>query len=289
MFDKVESFYRPASVREALRLLQSGNGRARLVAGCTDVVVEADRAIRCLIDIRHAGLTYIRKKDGVCAIGATTTMAGLEESAVIRGLAGGILAKAAATCGSIQIRNMATIGGNLANASPAADLAPPLLALEAVVVLAGPKGRRNMCLEEYLAPKTARERRKSLLVEVLVPKTPGGKRCGWSFLKLGRTALDIALVNVAAGLELDNAGQVRRARIALGSVAPFAMRARAAEELMVGRKLDRALLAAAGAEAARESRPISDVRASADYRREMIGVFTGRALEECAAQAGCSL
>src|ERR1022692_3199259 len=115
MFDKVEAFYRPANVRQALRLLSSGKGHARVVAGGTDVVVEGDRSIRFLIDITHAGLTYIRHRGTACAIGATTTMAELEASDVIQALAGGLLSRAARTCGSALIRNLATLGGNMAN------------------------------------------------------------------------------------------------------------------------------------------------------------------------------
>src|SRR5215472_17548489 len=121
MFESVEAFDRPSNVREALHLLENGKGGARIAAGCTDVVVEGDDAVRCLIDITHAGLSYIRRRGGNWAIGATTTMADLEESAEVRGLAGGLLSQAAATCGSVQIRNMATVGGNMANGSPAAD------------------------------------------------------------------------------------------------------------------------------------------------------------------------
>ena len=161
MFDTVEAFYRPGTVREALRLLQNGKNRARVVAGGTDLVVEADRSIRFLIDITHAGLSYIRRKGKACVIGATTTMATLEHSPAIRALAGGILARAAATCGSVQIRNMATLGGNLANGSPAADTATPLLALDAEVVLADARGRRKIPLAAfYSGPrKTAPARR----------------------------------------------------------------------------------------------------------------------------------
>ena len=89
MFDTVEAFYRPDTVREALRLLQNGKNRARVVAGGTDLVVEADQSIRFLIDITHAGLSYIRRKGKACVIGATTTMAAIENSPVIRALAGG--------------------------------------------------------------------------------------------------------------------------------------------------------------------------------------------------------
>src|SRR5579864_5368483 len=126
MFESVEAFYRPPTVREALLLLQRGKGSARIVAGCTDVLAGStpgpQRPVRFLIDITRAGLSYIRKRGDAWAIGATTTMAEIEESAGLRAVAGGILARAAAVCGSVEIRNMATVGGNMANGSPAADL-----------------------------------------------------------------------------------------------------------------------------------------------------------------------
>jgi carbon-monoxide dehydrogenase medium subunit len=284
MFDTVEAFYRPGSVREALRLLQNGKNRARVVAGGTDLVVEGDRSIRVLIDITRVGLSYIRRKGKACVIGATTTMATLEHSPAIRALAGGTLARAAATCGSVQIRNMATLGGNLANGSPAADTATPLLALDAEVVLADARGRRKIPLAAfYSGPRKT----KTLIVEVAIPVPPRGAR--WSFQKLGRTEDDISLVNAAAGLQLDSKGRAKWVRIALGSVAPTPIRAVNAEKLLVGRKVDESALAEVCEEAAREVRPITDVRASAEYRREMCRVLVRRALEECAAGTGCSL
>jgi len=289
MFESVEAFYRPASVREALLLLQRGKGSARIVAGCTDVIVGDDHSVRFLIDITHAGLHYIRRRGATWAIGATTTMAELEGSAEIRGLAGGLLSRAAAACGSVEIRNMATVGGNMANGSPAADLATPLLALDAAAVIAQGRGRCKMPLADYLAVARSRELANSLLVEVAFADPSRGSRCGWSFQKFGRTAVDISVVNVAAGLQLDTRGRVLWARIALGAVAPAPLRMAAAETLLVGSALDRALIAAACESVMREVRPISDIRASADYRRELSRVLTGRALAECAAHAGCSL
>ena len=283
MFEKVEAFHRPTSIREAIRLLEGGTGRAEVVAGGTDLVVAANSTTRILIDITRAGLSYIRKAGGTCTIGATTTMAELEASSVIRGLAGGILARAAATCGSVQIRNVATLGGNLANGSSAADVAPVLLALDATVVSADPNGRRQLPVAEY------RKLVRSLLIEVLVPNPPGGKRCGWSFQKLGRTALDISLVNVAAGLQVDASQRVKWARIALGAVAPKAIRMVTVEEHMKGRMLSAVSIAEAAEGVMRAVRPITDIRASADYRREMSGVLVRRALGECAAQAGVAL
>ena len=289
MFEKVEAFYRPDNVREALRLLQSGKGQARVLAGGTDVVVEGDDSVRILIDITHAGLSYIRRRGGVWAIGATTTMAELEESEMGCTLAGGLLSRAARTCGSVAVRNLATLGGNMANGSPAADMATPLLVLDAAVVMVDARGRRKLPLAEYLDHARTTKYSRSLLVEVVVPDPPNGKGCRWSFQKLGRTAVDISLVNVAAGLQLDSRGRVKWARIALGSVAPTPMRATGAEQLMTGRSVDQTLLAEVAAEVAREVRPISDVRASAEYRREISSVLTRRALEECSVSEGCLL
>jgi CO/xanthine dehydrogenase FAD-binding subunit len=289
MFDKVEAFYRPANVREALRLLSSGKGRARLVAGGTDVVVQGDDSIGFLVDITRAGLSYIRRRGSASVIGATTTMAELEASPQIQSLAGGLLCKAARTCGSVPIRNLATLGGNLANGSPAADMATPLLVLDAAVVVADAKGRRKLPLAEYLMSVRTNRYAKSLLVEVVIPDPPNGKGCRWSFQKFGRTAVDISLVNVSAGLQLDSRGRVKWARIALGSVAPAPMRASAAEQRITGRVLNQALLAEIGAEVAREVSPISDARASAEYRREICSVLTRRALDECSAPQGCTL
>jgi len=289
MFHQVEAFYRPTSVPEALRLLQRGKGKARIVAGGTDAVVAGGDGIRILIDITRAGLNYIRRKPGTLAIGATTTLAEIEESEVLRKIGAGILPRAAATCGSASIRNLATLGGNMANASSAADMATPLLILEASAVVADARGRRRLPLTEYLAGASGGRFSKSILVEVIVPEPAAGRHCGWSFQKLGRTAVDISLVSVAAGLGLDTKRRVKWARVALGAVAPTALRAESAEQLMTGRAADAALIGEAAAEVSRMVRPITDLRASAGYRREMSAVLTARAFEECITQAGGSL
>lgn len=289
MFDQVDSFHRPRSIREAIRLLHSGGSRARIVAGGTDVVVQADPSIRSLVDITQLGLTYIRRTADVWSIGATTTMAGVEDSAAIRALAGGILAKAATACGSIQVRNLATVGGNLVNASPAADTAVPLLAMDASVVLAGAISRRRIPLTRLFSGpgKTALDG--ALLVEIQVPVPARGGRWGWSFQKLGRTESDIAVVSVAAGLQVDGRGKCKSARIALGAVAPTPLRATAAEKMLIGLKLTTELVVLACEQVALDVSPISDVRAPAAYRREMARVLTERALRDCAEQAGVTL
>ena len=289
MFDHIECFYQPTSIREALLLLRKVGKYGRVVAGATDIVTQGDRSTRFLVDITRLGLNYVRGNNRGCAIGATTTMAALEHSPVICALAGGILAKAASTCGSIQNRNMATVGGNLANASPAADTAAVLLALDAQVVLASSRRKRQIALAEFYSGPHQTVLNGELLEEVVIPVLPGGGRLGWSFQKLGRTETDISLVNVAAGLQIDARGRIKWARLALGAVAPTPLRARKAEELLLGNTVNEDLLARLVEALMHEVSPMSDSRASAEYRREMSAVLARRALRECAAQAGCKL
>jgi carbon-monoxide dehydrogenase medium subunit len=289
MFDHIECFYRPATLREALLLLRKVGKSGRIVAGATDIVTQADRSTRFLIDITRLGLAYVRGNSRGCVIGATTTLAALEHSPIIRALAGGILAKAASTGGSIQNRNMATVGGNLANASPAADTAVVLLVLDAEVVIASSRRKRKIALADFYSGPHRTVLNGELLKEVVIPALPGGGRWGWSFQKLGRTETDISLVNAAAGIQADTRGRIKWARLALGAVAPTPLRARNAENLLLGNTLKEDLLTRAGEAVMREVSPISDCRASADYRREMSGVLARRALRECATQAGCRL
>jgi len=282
MFDHIECFYQPTSIREALLLLRKVGKHGRIVAGATDIVTQGDRSTRFLVDVTRLGLNYIRGSNQGCVIGATTTMAALEHSPVIRALAGGILAKAASTCGSIQNRNMATVGGNLANASPAADTAAVLLALDAQVVLASSRRKRQIALADFFSGPHQTVLNGELLEEVVIPALPSGGRLGWSFQKLGRTETDISLVNVAAGLQIDARGRIKRARLALGAVAPTPLRARKAEEWLLGNAFNEDLLTRVGEAVMPEVSPLSDSRASAEYRREMSAVLARRALRECA-------
>jgi carbon-monoxide dehydrogenase medium subunit len=287
VFDHIQAFYQPTSVREAVRLLASSKGRGRVVAGGTDLALLRDRSIRFLVDITHLGLNNILRDAGGITIGAGCTMSALEHSPLVRGLANGILARAAATCGSIQIRNLATIGGNLAHGSPAADTATPLLAMDAMVALQTERGRRQMTMRDFFALPPKRRVNGGLLVEICVPKVKG--RAGWSFQKFGRTETDIAVVNAAAGLGIAKDGTCAWARIALGAVAPTPMRAEKAEAMLTGKNITSDLIDSAAHSVASEVQPITDQRASGEYRREISQVLARRALRECAKEAGCTL
>ncbi len=280
MFDHIQAYHQARSVKEAVRLLQDPKTKTWVVAGGTDVALRADRSVRVLVDISRAGLTYINKKDRALHIGATTTMATIEGSSLTQRFAHGILAKAAAACGSPQTRNVATIGGNLANASPAADTATPLLALDAKVVLQGARSRRTLPVEAFFTGPHVTAAARELLIEVVLPATES--HTAWSFQRLGRTEMDIALVNAAVAIQLDSKHRCTYARVALGAVARCPMRAVQAEAVLVGQILNAGVIEQAAEAAQREIEPISDVRASAEYRREIAGVLVRRTIEECA-------
>ena len=291
MFDQLRAFHRPTSVATALRLYQSerrSGGRGTFVAGGTDLVVQRDRSLRWLVDVSRLPLRYVRQRGRGWAIGATSRLADLEHSAAVQRLADGILAEAAGTAGSRQIRNMGTAGGNLANASPASDLAPPLLVLDASVVIAGRGARRTVPLERFFRGVNRTVLDGGLLVEILIPPPPApkGGAAAWSFQKLGRLESDIAVVNAAVGVAVDAGGRCTWARVALGAVAPTPLRARGAEALLVGKPFDRPAADAAAARAAEEARPVTDVRSTAAYRREMSRVLVARALAECLEKIG---
>jgi carbon-monoxide dehydrogenase medium subunit len=287
MFEEVRVFHQPKTVKEAVGLLHKISGETLVVAGGTDLVLRTGRSVTTLVDISHVGLSYVKRGARGLRIGATTTLAEVEQSPIIRRLANGILAEAAACCGGLQNRNMATLGGNLANASPAADMAVPLLALDAEVVVRDLRRTTRVPLTRFFSSPHQPAASHSLLTEVFVPAAR--PRTAWAFQRLARTEVDIAIVNVAAGIGLDRQRRCVQARIALGAVAPQAMRALLAESCLLGQPITPELIERAAEAAAGEVRPITDIRASAEYRRAMSKVLVRRALGACAGRLGVSL
>ncbi len=277
----VTQYHRPSSLSEAVRILAGAGPAARPIAGGTDLVIQMQAGRHtpaALVDLALVpGLDEIRLEDGRLSIGATVTHTALRTSPLVQRLCP-LLAEVAHQAGSIQIQNAGTIGGNLANASPAADPALGLLALRASVRLYGIDGERELPLEAlFRGPGQTALRPAELITAVLIPER--WLRQPAAFLKIGRRrAHPIAVVAVATALVLDGAGRCDEASIALGAVAPTPVRATHAEQALNGRALDAAVIAAAARVAARESRPIDDVRASVSYRREMVEVLARRVL-----------
>jgi carbon-monoxide dehydrogenase medium subunit len=277
-------YYRPGAMEEVFALFRKHKNGARLMAGGTDLVPGMKlKALRpgVIIDLKGIkGLDKINysKRNGL-RVGALTTLASLHASRAIRENIP-FLAQAAGEVGSVQVRNRATLGGNLCNASPAADTATPLMALDAIACIRGPRKERTLPLEQFFTgPGKTGLKPGEVLVRVEAPAMK--PHSGGAFIKLGvRRAMEIALVNVAAVVVLDGkSGMIKQARIALGSVAPTAIRVRKAEELLIGSTLEDSALVEAGKAASKASRPISDVRCSAGYRKEMADVLVRRALK----------
>jgi len=270
-------------LEEALSVLKELGGKARVLAGGTDLMVQI-REGRVLPEVVVGlegieGLDYIRYEEGEgLRIGALTPIRSLERSPVLRERLP-ILSHAASQLGSVAIRNVGTVGGNLCNAAPSAETAPSLIAVSARARIAGPGGEREVELEEFFTgPGSTVLSPEEMLLEIRVPEPVAGTR--GIYLKHGmRGTIDLAVVGVAAVLRFGPDGEsCKEVRIGLGAVAPTPIRARSAEELLKGRKLTSELIEESAKAAVGDTRCISDVRASAEYRREMVEVFTRRAL-----------
>jgi carbon-monoxide dehydrogenase medium subunit len=233
-----------------------------------------------IVDLKRiAGLSGIREQgDGSITVGALTTMREIETSPLIANKYR-FLSQSAAEVGSIQIRNRATVGGNMANATPSADVAPALIALNATAKIVGANGDRTVALEEFFrGPGQTVMSSDEILTEITIPKT--GSRLVGEYIKFSpREMMDLAYVGVAVAYGLgDQDKKCDGVRIVLGAVAPTPLRAKRAEAALEGQALTEALAEKVGQIAAEEAKPISDVRSSADYRRAMVGAMTKRAL-----------
>lgn len=278
------TFSSPSSLAEANSLLSQHSVKAKIVAGGTDLVVQmknrliAPEQVISLLQVQE--LSGMEKRGKQLRIGALVKHSILESSPLLKD-GWGILAEAANKIGSPQIRNLGTIGGNLCNASPTADTAPPLLVLGSEIVVVSQRGERRIPLDSFFTgPGSTILAPDELLKEILVPECPPGT--GWAFLKLcRRKCVDLALVSAAVLLNVTPENKVcRRARIALGAVAPTPFRAKETEEFLEGKTLKEEVIWEAAQRAQEECHPISDIGASADYRREMVGILLERAIKK---------
>lgn len=277
-------YHEPTSLAEAVALGARFGVDGRFLGGGTDLLIQMRRgkvAPRHVVSLhRVPGLDAIEQNGGI-RLGALVTHAAIERCVAFRG---GLraLVEGAEVVGGHQIRNVGTVGGNIVNASPAADVVPVLLALDAVVTCVGVDGERLIPLERFLVGPGQSARRPGDLVTAVSFDTPTA-RTATAFLKAGRRrAMEISVACVAARLTLDAAGErCLDARIALGAVAPTTWRARDAERALEGRAPTPAVFREAGRAAAEGCRPITDVRASAGYRRLLVETLVSRALARC--------
>lgn len=281
--------YEPTTLTEALSLLATEGDAGAALAGGTDLLLRMRRRIRkyrAVINIKFVSGLSGRdwdNRDGL-TLGALTTFRQLETDPQVARPYPALVEAARAVAG-VQLRNLATIGGNLGNASPSADSVPPLVALGAVVEIASAAGNRVVPAETALtAPGRTVLVPGEVFTTIRVPLP--APRSGNAFERLGpRSAMDIGVVSAAAAVAFDSSGHCTECRIALGAVSPAPLRAHAAETILRGERLTPALLNRAGELASQAARPISDVRGTAEYRRAMVAVLVRRVVERAASRA----
>ena len=280
---KIAAYHKPTTLVEAAALLAE-DGRT-IIAGGTDLLVNPRYmvGVREVVDIRKLGLNYIRVENGWLHIGAGATMRTVAQQATLQRLANGILARGAAVCGSPNIRNMATLVGNVSSALPSADTPPALLALNAEVVLVGTHGERVVPLDNFFVGPAKSVRERELISELRIPLAEDDDLQG-GFYKIGRTAEDISMVNAATTLKIRD-DTIAMARLVLGAVAPVPLRILRAEEALAGQPATEETFQRAAELVRDEVRPITDHRATAAYRRKMSVVAAVRALRQAAGLA----
>ena len=276
----VPEYAAPATIEDALRLKNEAGGDARIIAGGTDLVLKMRERVfapTLLIDLKNVSLDRITVANDHVCIGAGVTLSQLLAHTEVGHLYPALIEACQEFAGP-PIRNRGTIGGNIVNASPAADLIPPLLAYDARVELASSGSIREVALAEFFTgPGQTSMTPDEILTDVRLARMPPATAS--TFIKLGqRRSMAISIVSVATRLTLDEDGRLSAARVVMGSVAPTPVRAYAAENSLEGNAPSDDLLKSAANIASDEVAPISDVRASETYRNSMTSVLVRRAL-----------
>lgn len=271
-------YYQPQTLKEAFSLMEKLKGRAKYIAGGTDILVRIkQKAIHpdTLISLRGIDGLKTVNHNGALSLGSMIPFRDLEGDPVIaRDYPA--LARAVSVLANPQVRNVATMGGNLCNSAPSADCAPPLLVMQAHLKLQGLGGEREVPIDKFFTgPGENCMEAEEVLTQIQVPKK--ANHTGMAFLKVGRVAQDIAVVNAAVLLVMDKK-KCQECRLAVGAVAPAPLRLRSVEKLIAGEEIGPELLDRVSQMVEQEVSPITDVRSTEEYRRIMSGVLIKRAI-----------
>jgi len=280
-------YLRPATIPEAISLLQQHGEDAKILSGGQSLVPMMKLRIArpaYLVDInRIAGLSYVKEEGGFLKIGGLTREAELEASSLVRARYP-ILLDTVRVIADPQVRNLATIAGNLAHGDPANDHPATMLALRARVVATGANGERVIPIEQFFETLfTTALQQAEILTEIRIPIPPA--HSGGAYFKLERKVGDFATAAVAAQVTVDPPGVVQKAGIGLTNVGPIPIKAKAAEDFLEGKRLDATSIAQAAQFAADASQPSSDLRGPAEYKKSLVRELTKRALSRAAERA----
>lgn len=280
MLKKFE-YIKPANLEQTLHILEDlKEKKVQVIAGGTDLIPllrSRVKEVEYVVDLVNTGFNHITLAENEIRIGALTSFRNLTKNEIIKKKLP-VLACAAGQVGAAQTRSLASIGGNICSAVPSLDSAPSLFVLGAILRLVSKGNERMVPIEKFFTgPRQTVLQPGEILAEIVIPLPGDNYRA--SFIKIGRRkALTLAIVNGAAGITFDENQEIINARIALGAVAPTPVRAYKAEEILFGKKASPELFAEAAAVAVKEIAPISDLRASAEYRRTLSEVLVRRAL-----------
>ncbi len=282
------AYHAPATIDEAVALLAADDG-ARPLSGGTDLVVQMQSGVaqpRAIVDLKRIeGLSGIRRDGDAFVIGAATPCTALKEDADLAATWPGVV-EAANLIGSVQVRNRATMAGNLCNASPAADSVPALVAAGATCVIVGPDGEREVAVEEVpTGPGKTSLASGEFVIAIRLPAREAGGSDAY-LRSIPRTEMDIAVVGAGANIVLDGDGVCTSARIAIGAAAPTVLLIEDAGRALVGTKLDDAAIDAMADAVRAACNPINDKRGTADYRIAMAGVLAKRTVRIACERAG---
>jgi carbon-monoxide dehydrogenase medium subunit len=273
----IKEYFQPTSIQDAVMLLREHPGKGKFIAGGTNVVVDKDPSLDYLVDVHHLGLEYLIETDDSVRIGACVTIQDLYTSPLIRSLADGLLTQVASWFASRQIRNVATIGGNLAEGLSGADTPPALLAMDAELVLVGDT-ERIVPIAEFFQPTGGTILRHELIKEIILPKEFQHAR--GKFLKNAKTREDISIVSVTTTVVMAS-DHCQKVRIALGAVAPTPIRIPQAEQILEEQIPTLRLIQQTADTVVEHIHPIDNFRGTAEFRRDISRVYTIRALSEC--------
>ena len=271
----------PKTIPDAVALLQKHGDEAKILAGGHSLIPAMRLRLAepgYLIDISGiGGLDYIQEESGQLRIGAMTCEAALEESEIVRSQYP-LLLDTAKMIADPSVRNMATVGGNLAHGDPANDHPATMLALRASVIAEGPNGTREIKIDNFFPDFfTTALSEDEILTEIRIPSPPSAS--GGAYLKIERKVGDYAAAAVACQLNIDSSGSIENIGLGLTNVGSTPIRASSAEELLKGKKPDENMLAEAGRLAAADSEPMEDLRGSAEYKRALVNELTQRAIK----------
>jgi aerobic carbon-monoxide dehydrogenase medium subunit len=281
-------YLRPKTIPEALNFLEQYGDQAKILSGGQSLIPMMKLRLArpaYIVDInRISGLSYIKEEGGLLKIGGLTREAEIEASALVRSKYP-LLVDTTAVIADPQVRNLATVGGNLAHGDPANDHPAAMMALGAQIVATGKKGERVIPVDSFFTSLfTTALQPGEILTEIRVPVPPA--RSGGAYVKVERKVGDFATAAVAAQLTLDDKGSVQKAGIAMTNAGPTPLRARKAEDFLKGKKPDAAAIAQAAQLAADESQPSTDLRGPAEYKKGLIKELARRAITRALERAG---